>query len=239
MNREIKKTLKETLNVEEPTRRNEFLDTLDYTLTKKYKNFVSQVRYISKRFWVMSFLISVVIFIIYKKFDVNVEVVGVISSFVPFLVLVGVNEINKSVAFNMAELENSCRYDFNTVTLIRLTIIGVFHFILLAVILMFFRGESQYGLFRYVLYSITPFTLSAYASFFVISHLKIKDSIYICSLVTIFIAVFVLILNIEFTEVYDVRYVWVWCVVSIAVMGLLSKEIYNIANERVVQWSLA
>lgn len=239
MNRGIKKALYKSLSAPEPIRRDEFISTLNYEETKQCVPFISQTKYIRKRFWILSFLIIAFIFITYKRFNINIEVVGVISAFTPLLVLLGIAEINKSKSNNMWELEASCRYNLSTLVLIRLTLIGIFHCILLFVVLAIFKDKSQYGLFRYVLYATTPFTLSAYSSFWIINHLKIKDSLYVCSGVTMLISILILIINVEFTQVYNLNYVWVWSVLSIVVFILLIKEIQNLTNERVVQWNFA
>lgn len=165
------------------------------------------------------------------------EIVGLLSAVLPLLTLTGISEINKSLSYNMSELEMSCKYNLDRITLIRLSVIGAFHFVILLLSMLIFKEQTQYGLFRYALYIVTPFLLSSYLSFWMTNHIKSKDTVYICSGVTMLISLAVLTIDINFAIIYAANYTLLWGMAFVAIATLLTKEIYFFLTERNTQWN--
>lgn len=239
MNRKIKKALNAAFISPKPTRKTVFLNSLPYPKTTIYQFFISQLGYIRKRFWCFSILLLVSMVAFFIQIEQGKEIVGILSSMLPILTLLASTEINKSMAFNMSELEASCKYNLNMITLIRLSVIGVFHLLILILALLIFKEKSQYGLLRYALYAVTPFLLSSYFSFWLTNHLKTENTIYICSGVTVFISLSVFIINSNYTLIYNPNYTLVWEFAFVTIGVLLIKEIHFLINERIRQWNFA
>ena len=188
MNNKLKKELKTVFSSPIPTRKQEFLKDFPFPKARKFEFVMTQAGYIRKRFWCLSVLLLVVVVGIMKLYPINIMTIGLLSATLPFLSLLGIAEIQKSTSFNMAEMEMACRHNLVEVTLIRLSIIGSFHFISLSIFLMIASNWSEYGYLRTVLYSITPFLLCSYVSLYLLNRLKTRDILYICATVTGFVS---------------------------------------------------
>jgi len=103
--------------------------------------------------------------------------------------------------------------------------------------MLIFKEQTQYGLFRYALYTVTPFLLSSYLSFWMTNHIKSKDTVYICSGVTMLISLAVLTIDINFAIIYAANYTLLWGMAFVAIATLLTKEIYFFLTERNTQWN--
>lgn len=239
MNRNFKKALKVAFDAPKPTRKLEFLNSLPYPKATNLEFWLSQISYIRKRFWCLSALLFIGMVVLSLSFKSGKEIVSIVSATLPLLALTGITEINKSVSFQMTELEMSCKYNLGKITLIRLSTIGAVHLVILLLSLLLFKDQSQYELFRYALYTVTPFLLSSYLSFWITNHLKLKDSLYICSGVTALISSAVLLMHSNFTVIFATNYTRYWSIAFIALAILLMKELYFLLTERNEQWNFA
>lgn len=237
MNKNFKKALKSTFDAPKPTRKLEFLNSLSYPKATNLEFCLSQIIYIRKRFWCLSILLLIGMVVVSLGQKQGKEIVGILSAILPFLTLISIIEISKSMSFNMAELEMSCKYNLSKIILIKLSTIGTFHLIILFLSLLIFKDKSQYGMFRYSLYAVTPFLLSSYLSFWVTNHIKSKDIPYICSGVTIFISIAMLAMGSNSIAIYAENCTLFWSMAFIAITVLLIKEIYFLLTERKEQWS--
>lgn len=239
MNRDLKKALQTALDAPQPTRKEDFLRSLPAPRTTSTQFFLSQMGYIRKRFWLFSALILVCIYFLMINYANDREIVGMLSACLPMLTLTGMSEIKKSDTFNMNELEMSCKYDLGRIILIRLSIIGIFHLILLLISLILFKEHSQYETLRYMIYVITPFLLSSLLSFWIINHTVSKDSLYICGGVTIFVSLLMFLLNFGSMSIYADKYVAFWQIAFAAILIGLIKEVHYLLIERIEPWNYA
>lgn len=239
MNKKLKKVLKSTFDAPKPTKKSEFLNSLPYPKATNFEFFLSQIGYIRKRFWCLSVLLLIGMIVFSLSFQLDKEIVGILSAVLPLLTLTSITEISKSVSFNMTELEMSSKYNLGRITLIRLSAIGAFHITLLLLILFLFKDQSQYGMFRYALYAVTPFLLASYLSFWVANHIKSKDAVFICSGVTAFVSITVFAMSSNFAVIYSADYTLFWSMTFIAATVLLTKEIYLLLTEGNEQWNFA
>ncbi len=237
MNKKLKKVLKSSFDAPPSTKKNEFLYTLPHARTTNFEFFLSQMGYIRKRFWSLSILLFIGMITLSLNLQQAKEMVGILSASLPLLTLIGITEINKSLSYNMTELEMSCKYNISKITLMRLLGIGVFHISILLLLLLLFKDQSQYNGFRYAVYSITPFLLTSYLSFWVANHIRLKDSLYICSGITSSISIVAFLMSTESTLFYSKNYTVLWSIGFIVTAVLLIKEIYFFLTERSLQWS--
>lgn len=239
MNRKLKKALKSAFDAPKPANKAEFLNSLPYPKATNTEFFLSQVGYIRKRFWCLSLLILMGLFCLSGRFPAGKESVGLLSASLPLLTLLGITEISKSTSYHMSELEMSCKYNLAGITLIRFTVISVVQVVMLLLLLLMFKHQSQYGMFRYALYAVTPFLLSSYLSIWVTNHLKSKDTLYICGGVTALISMAVFMMNVNVAVIYRGSYTPFWSMACLAITGLLVKEIYHLLTERNEEWNFA
>lgn len=237
MDRKLRQALKSAFDAPKAARKVDFLNSLPYPKATNLEFFLSQIGYIRKRFWCLSVLLLIGMAALSLTFKQGKEIVGEISAVLPLLTLIGITEINKSVSFRMTELEMSCKYNLADITLIRLCVIGAFHFIILLFAMLLFKDKSQYGMFRYGLYLVTPFLLSSYLAFWVTNHIKSKDTLYICSGVTAFVFFIIHFMDQNFAVIYAADYTLLWSMALLVIAALLTREIYVMLTERNKQWS--
>lgn len=238
MNRNMKKALKTALDAPKPSRKESFINSLPAPKTTTLQFCLSQMGYIRKRFWFLSILLLFAIYV-FITHSVNREIAGFVSACLPLLTLIGFSEIKKSDTFNMNELEMSCKYDLSKIMLFRLSVIGMFHILLLLISCLLFKEYSQYETIRYMIYTMTPFLFSSFLSFWIINHTASKDSLYICSAVTIFVSLSMVLLNLGNMRIYADHYVSIWQISFLVILILLIKEIHHLLIERIESWNFA
>lgn len=239
MNKKLKQELKTAFDVPIPKTKAEFLASLPYPKATTFEFYFSQIKYIRKRFWCLSILLMIGMMLLTKIAVNGYTAVGILSAALPLLTILGIMELNKSTSYHMSELEISCKYNLVKIMLIRLAILGSFHFLILFILLIAFVSQNEYGLLRYILYMITPFFLSTYCSLFVTNLLKTRDNLYICSGITIFISICILILNKNFAIIYTAQLTIFWISVFILITILLFKEIKKLVTQKEeFQWNL-
>jgi hypothetical protein len=238
VNKKLKQELKTAFNAPTPSKKNEFLSHLSYPKTSNTNFFFSQMGYIRKRFWGLSALATIALILFIQAFDAAFKTVVILSSFFPFLVVLSVAEISKSSSYNMAEMEISCKYNLSKITLVRLSLIGSFHFILLFFMVMIFANSSEYSFLQFALYSITPLLLCDYLSLYISNHFHTKDIVYICAGVAGMVSMSIFLLTNNFEMIYSRRFVLFWCLVFIFMLISLVKEIKDfIKQSEELQWN--
>lgn len=239
MDKKLRQELKTAFATPIPTRKSEFLSNLPYPKASNLDFFLSQILYIRKRFWCLSALIVMALISLIQVFDSMFKTIGILSAFLPFLVVLSVAEISRSTSHNMVEVEMSCKYNLGKITLVRLSLIGSFHFILLLCMVMIFANHSEYSFLQFLLYSITPFLICSYLSLFIVNHFHTRDASYICGGVSGAVSISAFFLAINFEMIYLQEFVWFWCMALIFTVILLCKEIRNLVKRtEELQWSL-
>ena len=159
MNRKMKQALKNTFHAPAPARKSSFL--------KKYRRrelgcrdfLLTQAGYI--RWWVWA--ASVLLFggVLWLASWQDSGTVWAAAALTPFLALLIVVENGKSRFYGMEELELSCRISLRTVVLARMLILGLFHLLLLGLLIPVIAAWGAVGIFRAGLYLLTPYLLTA------------------------------------------------------------------------------
>lgn len=238
MNKKLKKELKAAFNAPTPTRKLDFLMDFPYPEANMFEFVCSQISYIRKRFWILSICVVITMLTCAEIFDNGYKTMVLLSTALPLLTLIGVVEINKSLSHNMQELEMSCKYSLGKIILIRLSAIGSFQFIVLLTLLIPFTTKTNLGFLRNTVYIITPFLLCSYLSLFITNHLKTKDTIYICGVVTGFISICTFILTTNIDKVYASQFIIFWNLTFILMIGLIGYEICKLMRRtEELQWN--
>lgn len=223
-NKYIKKELKNSFVPPQPTRKEIFLSELNYPESKTEDIFYTQFKYIRKRFWIISFLIIIFVFFLVSKVENSISKILILSSFLPMLASLSINEINKTISYNMQELEMSCKYSLQKLTIIRMIILGIFHFILISFSLLIFINTTDFGILKTILYCLLPYLFVNYLSLFIINHIKIAENTYVCNGVMFFISVLVYMLNFSNINIFSNEFIFELLMVFIVIMILMIKE---------------
>jgi len=238
MRYDLKKELKSAFDVPAPTRKEQFLNQLDYPKASRIDFIKSQLGYIRKRVWILSFILFIGTLLGLYFSEVPTSFVWVVSSVLPFISLVSISELVRSSTYNMEELEMSCKYNLLEVTLIRLGILGLTNLVVLIGIMLLFMGKTDFGLIRLGLYLLTPYLLNCYGTLFVINRLRSRETIYICSGVTVLVSILNTMLRTSTNEIYTERYGLFWVISFIMLAALSAKEIVKMIKKMgELQWN--
>ena len=163
MKRKLRNGIREAFEPPKSPGKEAFLRNI-WQPTLDYRGFLlSQLHYIRKRVWILSFLFvmySLLFLLKQTEGSCSYESVWIIGAMLPFLALTAVSETIKSGWWGMQELELSCRYSLNQVIFARLLFIGSGNLITLTVILVLTEKTLSAGFFRTGLYLLTPYLLT-------------------------------------------------------------------------------
>lgn len=231
MSRRLNKQIKVAFQVPSPTKKAEFLTNLSYPKASVFETLLCQMGYIRKRFWCLSILMMIGLLVMSVSTEMGYKKVTLLSGMMPIFTILAVSEISKSSAYNMEELEMSCKYNLQRVILLRLCAIGSFYCVIFLILSFVFSNQVQLGILRAVLYGLTPFLLSSYLSIWVINHLRSKDVLYVCGSITAFVSIFIFVITTNWAEIYTSTYTLSWSILFAVLLRLLYQEIRNLIKQ--------
>lgn len=221
MSNNLKRELKSAFEAPIPTRKSSFLSQFNYPRASRFDFFKRQVGYIRKRVWILSGFLFIGTLLGLYCYKVSTSFVWMVSSVLPFISLVSMNEIVRSTTYNMDELEMSCKHNFLEISLIRIGLLGIGNVLVLIGILFLFVGKTDFGFFRLGLFLTTPYLLNCYISLIVLNCLKSRDVTYICGIVTAFVSISNVLITIQINDIYTEKY-WTLWITSFIVLAILS-----------------
>ena len=240
MSNNLKGKLKSVFEAPTPTKKDDFLNQLDYPKASRLDFIKSQAGYIRKQVWVLSLLLFIGTLFLMHYFEVSDSVVWILSSALPFISLVSIGEIFRSITYNMDELEMSCKHNFLEISLIRFGILGLANFAVLISLLILLAGKTDFGFFRLGLYLTTPYLLNCYGSIFAVNRLKNREIIYICGVVTAAVSILNALFITQINDIYTDKY-WSFWIISFIILTVLSyKEILKLIKKmEELKWRLS
>ncbi len=215
-----------------------FINSISYPKAKVSEVFISQVGFIRKRVWFLFVLSLSFAFFYSNSANMQADTITAISAILPFISLCTITEIHRSVAYNMDETELVCKYNLPKLTLIRIGILGTAGFLLL-LIFVIIVNKNDYSIFRNTIYLSVPYLLSSYVSLLVTTKYQYKETTYVCAIVSGIISVFLIAGNQKYQIIYSQDFTFVWVVIFIALVGLLSLSLANFTKlQKELKWSL-
>jgi len=230
----IKKTLKTAFDPPHPSKKSEFLFSFNYPRTSRLTFIATQIFYIRKRIWLISFLLTAIILlapaaqatnltaqeIIYNT-SINIRLLAT-ASFLPFLALICIREIARSMSYNMAELEMSCKYSLSHIILARLGILGTFNMVIFSGLFISILRETGYGALLLVFQMFAPYILTCAISLFAVNRFRKNEALYISGVVSCLVSLLCFIF-------YSTRLIYL-TEGNIMVAGLFAAIIWMVAE---------
>lgn len=241
MNRKLKSQLKTAFDVPAPTRKKEFLQSMTFPKASMFDFVLDQIGYIRKRVWIISVIILMTtLYSLYCYGDENaLKVVWGISSILPFVSLVMATEIAKSRAYNMVELEMSCKHSLADIILVRLCILGSFNLIIFILTMLAFVGKTNLGIFQLGVYILTPFLLTCFCSLFVLNKINSRETTYICGGISGFVSLINSILTTQYNKIFEDQYILIWNFIFLGLVFLIGVEVIKLLRKtEELQWNL-
>ena len=242
MNRKLKENIAAAFDAPAPRRKTEFLSSINFLKVTLSDFILAQMGYIRKRVWLATLLaIASALLILYTNVTENVlGFVWSVSSLLPFTVLAGITEIARSISYNMAELESSCKYSFSDVVLARLGIIGCINLLMFAIVIALFHIEGSIGVWRLGTYLFVPYLLSCALSLFTLNRLRSKENIYICGGISGFVSITNAFLSNQYQSVFSDEYTLFWAIALCFLLLWTAGEIVKLIQRTgEYQWNLS
>lgn len=183
ISKQEKELLEQAFSVPAPKKKQEFLRTLPRQQMSIGALIVSQVAYIRKWVWVVSFLLFVPAVLLVGH--ITVDIIWVLSAVMPVAALLVVTEVARSSSYGMTELEMTARFSLRTILLARVVMLGAVQLIGLVLVVPLL-GIS---LLQNAVYLLVPYLLTAMLSLVAVRCLQGKEGMYACGGISAFICV--------------------------------------------------
>ena len=241
MNKRMKAQLNAVFDIPAPTRKTEFLQSINYPKSREVDFILVQIGYIRKRVWIISCLLVMTVLISLRFLtDVSsLNLIWIVSSVLPFVSLTMVTEIARSASYNMAELEMSCKHNFAGIVLVRLGILSCFNMVVIGMIILLLLSEAGFGVFRLGVYLLVPFMLTCSLSLFVLNRLHARETTYICGGISCFIGMVNVLFFNQYHMVYSDKSLSLPCMALIILMVWAVRETVKLIRKtEELQWNL-
>lgn len=241
MNRKLKQKIKLAFNTPKSTKKDEFLQSFTFPKARYSDFIINQIAYIRKRVWFISSILLLIVFcgLRFLPTDETLKLICIISSLLPFVALVTITEILRSSAYNMIELEMSCKYSLSDIILVRLYAIGGYNVIIFTLILLLLIGKIDYSILQLSVYIFTPFMLSCTISLVVLNYLKIRETAFVCGGTSCFISVLNITLFNSKQAIFSDEFLLLWYgVFLILLFGTFFQIIKLIKRTEDLGWNL-
>lgn len=239
MDKKLKNTFKQSFTPPSTQRREPFINSISYPKARFREVVWAQISFIRKRVWFVVILSIFAAFFFTQFARLPEHIVAEVSAILPFVSLCIITELYKSTAYNMEEMELSCKHNLSKITLMRLGILGTVSFILL-VLLILIVEKNNYGLLRNTVYISVPYLLSSYISLLLILKFRSKEALYICAAISGTVSIFMFMTITNYRFIYHTDFTVVWGTAFIMLIGLLIYSGVRFAKSREeLQWNLS
>lgn len=239
MNKELKKTIKQAFEAPIPTGKEQFLKDLKYP-KRTYQSFLaSQIFYIRKRVWIISFLV-VVCETVLLSIHPNTNWSNALwrdwafSAFIPFFALVIVTEIYRSGAYQMGELESTLRFDLKEIIIARLIILGGISFVVFSFLIIMCMQILVSKVLFVLVYIMVPYFVVCGLSLLILNKRSNVEGIYGCAAVSCLVSLIG-----TMPALYQDIYLMGWIIVFISSIVLIIGQLRKLVRRTEEQtWNL-
>lgn len=213
MKSDMKSVLEEAFAAPETKHKKEFLQNAAQPQISTFGFMRLQASYIRKRVWLVSVLILVMA--VMSAGNVGKDSIAVISAMIPFIALCAVAESARSEVYCMVELEMASRFSLRSVMLARLGTIGLFHFLILCVLIPLVGKSALLPFAQVGVYLSIPYLLTSILGLVAVRKMHGKEAIYLCMGISVVLSFFNLTLKEQIPGVYEGRMFLWWCITGI------------------------
>ena len=238
MDRKMKEALKEAFEAPAPMRKRDFLRSVPQQRVSIFSFMLSQAGYIRKRVVLLS-LFLLALSLTCACF-LELDVLWVISAFMPFVALSAVTENSRSAAYGMDELEMSARFSLRYIVLARMGILGVLHLVLLCFLMPLAYSHSVFTVLQVGVYMLTPYLMTDVASLWLIRNVRGKEGLYSCAGVAVCVSVLYSVLREQLVNILYMAH-FGWSVTALVVLIILcGREMKKMLQQtEELRWNLS
>ncbi len=239
MDKKLKLALKQSFTPPASQNREKFANSISYPQATFNEVFLSQIRFIRKRVWVMFALCVCSAFFYINTVPIKSDIISVVSAILPLFVLCTTSEFFKSCSYNMEEMELACKYNLAKITLMRLGILGAASFVML-VLFICFANNNNFGVFRNAMYLTVPYLFSSYVSLLIVSKYHAKETTYVVAGVCGSVSFFMFLSNTSYAMIYHAAFTYLWGLAFATLAVLLALTLIKFTKlQEELQWNFA
>ena len=236
MNKRLKYELQTIYNAPPTVRKTAFLKKYHRRELSRKDFILCQIGYI--RWWVWG--VSVLLFGIILWFSARQQTqdIWLSASLIPLLALLAVVENGKSRQHRMDELELACRISLRSVALARISILGVFHLLLLGVMIPALAAWGGVGFFQTGVYLLTPYLLTSAIGMELSRHFRGNDGLLACSAASVIVCTLGLSDHRFGLGLYRADFLHIWSAALLLAFLVCAYELAKMMKEvEGLQWS--
>ena len=226
----FKKELKKAFIAPEPRERESFLVRLR-PRTSRRQFYLTQLGYIRKRTWIISFLLMVGALVCGYRLEQaggnmgrNPTLLGCVSAVMPLLALIMSMEVSRSYTYGMDELEISTKYNLNEVLLARMTFLGIEDLALIIISLPFVSHTSRHTLVLTAIYLLVPYLMTSIATLEISYYLKNRNTLFYCMAIALMVSASYILLS-GLWDLYAIKYSVYWVLLFCSLIGFAIYEV--------------
>lgn len=237
MNKRIRKAIQESFAAPPATGKAEFFKSLRFPRNTYWDVLLSQFHYIRKRVWIVSIIMVVIggaaAVLSPELLHWNTEAgkIWVTSAILPFLALITVTEIYRSLACRMAELEASFRFSLSQIMMARITVLGSVNSVILILLLVMMNRITDYSLFRVLAYMIVPYLVVCSLCLWILNHVRGQEGVYGCSAAACLVGTASIFINSCVPLVFTKEYVTGWILLAAACFVFIGVQIFKLFKQ--------
>lgn len=209
MNKDIKERIKSACDVPDSKRKDSFLKEHRKKEISMKELYLIQLSYINPLIWILSAVIAIGLLIV----SVYTEeyALWVTSAFMPVLAAVSIIESHKSEIFQMNEFEMSARFFLKTVVMIRISVLGIVHSVILIVLSLFSCLDTIYSL----VYLLVPYLITSNTSSIILRYNNGRSAMLWCLANSFIISLMFFIISIKSYHLYSAVMFPYWIIVLV------------------------
>jgi hypothetical protein len=224
MKEKLRTALYDAFEAPEPQRKHDFLKDVKQPGIGYFKFVLLQASYIRKWVWGLSVVIFAVALI--GGGFMERDVVWVLSALMPYLAAASISENVRSEVYGMVELEMASRFSLKSVILARMGILGVFHSILLSLLIPLGHMYGVSTALQTGVYLLVPYLLTNAGGLWLVRKIRSKETSYVCMGYAIIISAFPIVSKYTITLLYQ-QEVFGWWLVLLAILCVATAVEYR------------
>ena len=239
MNRYLKQELQKAFEVpmSDQQEKARFLRTLPRTRIRMWQFILTQITYFRKWTLVLSVLFLLPALLSARHIDPNT--LWILSALIPFLGLLAVTESTRSAMAGMQEIEMSTRFSLKSVTLARMSVLGLLDVLVLCCLIPLCHISSNLPLLQTGLCLLVPYLLTVNISLLFTRLFHGREAFYSCMCATVLISMGSFGLHLTADFIYQFSYIHWWIILSAVLIGRMAREIYQtIKQTEELTWNL-
>lgn len=221
MKREMKQALREAFAAPPPQNKNRFLRSVTQPKIGFWEFVLVQAAYIGRQVWVLSFLVLLAA-LLGVRF-LQRDLLWILTALMPYLAVTAVTEQVRSESCGMAELEVTTRFSLKSVLLARMTLVGLVHGLVLALLMLLGRQELAV-MARVGVYLLVPYLLTTVSGLWLTRRLRSQEAVYGCLAIAVVVSVLPLVSRTFFLQLYQAIYFPWWLVMAAGLLLLNGLE---------------